>query len=83
MAKGRFEFEKAMARVENIATAIERGDIGLEESVKQFEEGMALIARCRKVLDEAELKIQRLEKRQDGTLAVSDAESQDGSNALQ
>lgn len=61
MARSKFEFEKAMARAEEIASSIEQGKIGLEESIKQFEEGMALIKRCRQVLDEAELKIQRLE----------------------
>ncbi|MCG8405220.1 MAG: exodeoxyribonuclease VII small subunit [Phycisphaerales bacterium] len=61
MAKAKFEFEKAMARAEQIAKAIEQGEIGLEESIKQFEEGMALIKQCRRVLDDAELKIQQLE----------------------
>jgi exodeoxyribonuclease VII small subunit len=62
MAKGKFDFEKAMARAEEIASAIEQGKVGLEDSIKQFEEGMTLIKRCREVLDDAEERIQKLEE---------------------
>lgn len=61
MAKTRFEFETAISRAEEIAGSIEQGRIGLEDSIKQFEEGMALIRQCRQVLNEAELRIQTLE----------------------
>jgi len=61
MAKSKFDFEKAMTRAEEIAVAIEGGKIGLEDSIKQYEEAMTLIRRCREVLDQAELKIQRLD----------------------
>lgn len=50
-----------MARLEKLVESIEQGRIGLEESIKHFEEGMGLIRRCRGVLAEAELKIQRLQ----------------------
>lgn len=61
MSKARFDFEAALSRSEQIATQIEQGKIGLEESIRQFEEGMQLIRRCRQVLNEAELRIQSLE----------------------
>ena len=61
MAKGKFVFEKAIGRAEEIAEAIEQGEVGLEDSIKQFEEGISLIQKCRKVLDDAELRIQTLE----------------------
>jgi exodeoxyribonuclease VII small subunit len=70
MAKRRFDFEKAMARAEEIASAIEQGDVGLEDSIKQFEEGMALVRQCREVLDAAEQRIQQLDKTGDGGLTV-------------
>ncbi len=50
-----------MGRLEEIVDSIEQGKIGLEESIKQFEEGMSLIGQCRSVLAEAELKIQQLQ----------------------
>lgn len=61
MAQEKPSFEKAMARLERIVESIEQGKIGLEDSIKQFEEGTALIRQCRSVLSEAELKIQQLQ----------------------
>ncbi len=61
MAKHRLAFEKAMTRLEEIVGSIERGEIGLEDSIKQFEEGMSLIRQCRTVLADAEMKIQHLQ----------------------
>lgn len=61
MSKAEPTFEEAMKRLETIVQAIEQGKIGLEESIKQYEEGMALIRRCRGVLSDAELKIQHLQ----------------------
>ena len=75
MAKGKFVFEKAIGRAEEIAEAIEQGEVGLEDSIKQFEEGISLIQKCRKVLDDAEFRIQTLE----ASLSES-AESKTGKN---
>lgn len=66
MSKSKFEFETAMKRAEEIAAAIEQGKTGLEDSIRQFEEGMDLIRKCRAVLNEAELRIQKLESSPDG-----------------
>ncbi|HKQ47419.1 MAG TPA: exodeoxyribonuclease VII small subunit [Phycisphaerae bacterium] len=59
-------FEQSMLRLEAIVEAIEQGKIGLEDSLKQFEEGMALIKHCRTVLSDAEMKIQHLQATGDG-----------------
>ncbi len=61
MSKAEPRFEDAMKRLEAIVQSIEQGKIGLEESIRQYEEGMALIKRCRTVLTEAEMKIQHLQ----------------------
>ncbi|RIK67866.1 MAG: exodeoxyribonuclease VII small subunit [Planctomycetota bacterium] len=61
MSKAEPSFEDAMKRLEAIVQSIEQGKIGLEESIRQYEEGMALIKRCRTVLSEAEIKIQHLQ----------------------
>ena len=65
-AKKEPDFESAMARLNEIVTRLERGDGPLEESLGLFEEGTALIARCGKLLDEAEQKVIRLRKGPDG-----------------
>ena len=47
--------------------ALEGGEVSLEESIKLFEEGTRLTARCTKLLDEAELKVTKLLQGPDGT----------------
>ena len=68
MAKKKATFEEALSQLETIAEQIERGKIGLEESIDKYEEGMALVKHCRQILSKAENKIQQLQQRADGTL---------------
>ena len=53
-------FEKAMDQLAQIVEQIEAGQIGLEESLEKYAQGVKLIAHCRQVLTEAEKKIQQL-----------------------
>jgi exodeoxyribonuclease VII small subunit len=55
-------FEDALTRLESIVRQIEEGRIGLEESIKLYEQGIGLLSHCRKVLDQAELRIQTLQQ---------------------
>jgi exodeoxyribonuclease VII small subunit len=55
-------YEQAMEQLEAIVDRIERGEIGLEESVKQYEQGVLLIARCREILGRAEQRVEELTK---------------------
>ena len=59
-------FEAAMKRLEEIVRTMERGELPLEESLKLFEEGTALVRSCGKQLDEAEMKIVKLMKGPEG-----------------
>jgi len=52
------KFEECLQRHEAIVKEMERGDLPLEQSLKLFEEGIALSDACRKELDEAEGKIE-------------------------
>ena len=67
MAKKTLSFEESMQRLEEIVRLLERGDVPLEESLALFEEGSGLIARCSKLLDNAEQKVIKLKKGIDGT----------------
>ena len=67
MAKKTLLFEESMQRLEEIVRLLERGDVPLEESLALFEEGSGLIARCSKLLDNAEQKVIKLKKGSDGT----------------
>lgn len=60
MATKKLDFEQAMARLEEIVTALERGDAPLEEALALFEEGAALMKQCSTALDKAEQKVQKL-----------------------
>lgn len=50
-------FESKMKELENIVTDLEKGDSGLEESLKKFENGMKISKECLKLLENAEKKI--------------------------
>jgi len=60
-------FEENMQRLEQIVRAMERGDVPLEESLKLFQEGTALVESCGKLLDEAELQVKKIAAAADGT----------------
>ena len=55
MAKS--SFESNMENLEKIVQELEKGDLNLDESVKKFEDGIALSKKCTKILEEAEKKI--------------------------
>lgn len=60
-------FEQNMQRLEQIVRAMERGDVPLEESLKLFQEGTALVERCGKLLDDAELQVKTIVAAADGS----------------
>ena len=51
------KFEDAIKKLEDIAKELESGELGLDESVNKFEEGMKLSKVCNKILNEAEKKV--------------------------
>ena len=59
-------FEQDMAALEAIVTALEEGGLPLDESLKQFEQGSALVRRCEKALAQAEQRIEILMKNASG-----------------
>jgi len=58
--KDRFDFESALEELEALVTKLEKGDLPLEESLKEFERGVALTRSCQKELKEAEQKVNLL-----------------------
>ncbi|HWP94333.1 MAG TPA: exodeoxyribonuclease VII small subunit [Gammaproteobacteria bacterium] len=61
---GRIDFEAALAELETLVARMEKGDLSLEEALKQFERGIELTRACQHALKEAELKVQQLLERQ-------------------
>ena len=68
MADQNDTFEQAMAKLEAIVRDVEEGKIGLQESIKRYEQGMGLLKRCREILSEAEMKIQKLQVTPEGEI---------------
>lgn len=62
------KFEDCLTRLEQIVTALEAGNLSLEESLKVFEEGIGLARHCAKYLGEAERRIELLAKDEGGGL---------------
>ncbi|HUU60363.1 MAG TPA: exodeoxyribonuclease VII small subunit [Phycisphaerae bacterium] len=75
MAKAETEekltFEKAMEKLEAIVSAIEAGEVPLEESIEKYAEGIELVKQCRTILNRAEKKIQLLGKGGEESLTVT------------
>ena len=72
MSKQSKTFEESMIRLEQIVRAMERGDVALEESLKLFREGTELVQSCARLLDEAQLQIQKVMTAADGTPVMED-----------
>ena len=65
-------FETNMQRSEQIVRALERGDVPLEESLKLFQEGTSLVRDCGKLLDDAQLQVQKVLTAADGSPVLED-----------
>jgi exodeoxyribonuclease VII small subunit len=63
---GKLTFEQAVKELTGIVGKIEQGDITLGDSLQQYEKGMALIKQCRKILQDAEKRIEKIASEQDG-----------------
>ena len=60
-------FEQSMQRLEQIVRAMERCEVALEESLKLFQEGTELVRSCSKLLDDAQLQVQKVMTAADGS----------------
>lgn len=64
------DFEHAYQELETIVERMERGDQDLENSLADFERGVALMKHCHSVLKDAEQKVDILIKDNDGLFAT-------------
>lgn len=54
------DFEKALQQLEKIVNSMESGELGLEDSLKQFEQGIILAKNCQDTLSNAETRVEQL-----------------------
>jgi exodeoxyribonuclease VII small subunit len=59
-ASGQLGFEDALKRLEEIVHSLEEGDIGLNESLERYEEGIKLLRQSYELLQRAERRIELL-----------------------
>ena len=71
----RKSFEEDMARLEDLVAKLEQGELGLDESMKAFEEGVKLAESLSKSLRAAQAKIRKLSKTEQGELVLSELEN--------
>lgn len=66
-SEGRIDaFENSLAELESLVEQMEAGELSLEDSLKQFERGVALARGCQTALKEAELKVRQLIEKNGG-----------------
>jgi exodeoxyribonuclease VII small subunit len=61
----KMSFEEAIKELTNIVGKIEEGQIPLQDSLEQYEKGMSLIKQCRKILQKAEERIEKINKEEE------------------
>ncbi len=55
-------FESAMSRLEEISDVLAQNQVGLDESLKLYEEGVKLLKFCSDKLEKADITIKRIEE---------------------
>jgi exodeoxyribonuclease VII small subunit len=59
-APDQMDFEQAFEELQALVRQLEQGELPLEDSLRLFERGQALAARCNQLLDEAQLRLRKL-----------------------
>lgn len=71
-------YDALVARLEQVVTALEAGDLPLEASVEKFAEGIQLARDASRRLDEAEARVEQLVKGADGEAQAVPLEAERG-----
>ena len=75
-AKKNYPFETSLEKLEKLVEQMEDGDLTLEDSLKNFEEGIRLTRECQQALAAAEHKVKLLIE-ENGQVTASDFEAED------
>jgi len=67
-------FEEALHELEKIVAKLESGKESLENAINEYEYGNALREYCEKKLKEAKLKIDKIVKKEDGSITLEPSE---------
>ena len=58
--KNEADFESALEALEEVVQGLEKGDLSLADQIKEFERGIELSKQCKKMLDDAKLRVKEL-----------------------
>ncbi len=70
-------FEEAYTRLEELISRLDEGGLTLDEALTCYEEASALVTRCNRVLEAAELRLRNVSDR------VQDEEADDADDDLE
>lgn len=65
-------FEEALKELETIAHELESGELGLDEAIERYSEGITYARFCQKKLEDAERKIEILQKGKGGSVDLTE-----------
>jgi exodeoxyribonuclease VII small subunit len=71
-------FEDDLAKLEDLVRRLEEDELGLEESIEAFEEGMKIAGTLTRALEKAQARVQRLARDDQGEFALHELETGDG-----
>jgi exodeoxyribonuclease VII small subunit len=74
-------FDDALAELQRTVAELEAGGQPLEAAISLYERGVALEARCEKLLRDAELRVQQLVARAGGALEAQDVRPEEADEA--
>ena len=64
-----FPFEDSLKQLEDLVERLESGEISLEESLQDFEQGVALVRMLRERLDQAQQRVDKIVEQEGGETA--------------
>jgi len=71
-APDQLDFEQAFEELQALVRQLEQGELPLEDSLRLFERGQELAARCNRLLDQAELRLRKLAPDESGGYVEED-----------
>lgn len=77
--ESKIDFERSLARLEQVVQKLESAELPLDEAMKLFEEGVKLSRECQKHLEEAEARVEILLKKADGKIVTEPFEPEEPS----
>jgi exodeoxyribonuclease VII small subunit len=70
-------FEDAFQLLEDTVSLLESGDLSVDDMIKKFEQGMALVLQCRERLDNAQARVSMLSRAVEDPGVIANGDSPD------